>query len=186
MKKTLMTAVLLAALPAAGMAQSLPRDYTFVEGGYQYVDPKGSGHADGGYLKGSYEFDGGLYAFGSASRVSTGGFDLDTYDAGLGYRHAISSNVDVLGEAAWVRERIQDFGHADGYRVGAGVKAGLGRSFEGTVKANYYDGSDLISQWSGVIGGRYALSPQWSVTGEAEYFDKSDFTTYRIGARYSF
>ena len=91
MKKTLMTAVLLAALPAAAMAQSLPRDYTFVEGGYQYVDPKGGGHADGAYLKGSYEFDSGLYAFGSASRVSTGGFDLDTYDAGLGYRHAVSS-----------------------------------------------------------------------------------------------
>jgi len=181
-----MTAVLLAALPAAAMAEALPRDYTFVEGGYQYVDPKGGGHVDGGYLKGSYDFNSGLYAFGSASRVSSGGFDLDTYDAGVGYHYPVNARVDVLGEAAWVRERVKDFGHADGYRLGAGVKAGLGRSVEGTVKANYYDGSDLVAQWSGAVGARYAFNPNWSVNGEAEYFDKSEFTTYRVGVRYSF
>lgn len=186
MKKALFTAVLLAALPAAAMADSL--DYSYLEAGYNNTHVKGAGDADGGYVKGSYGFKAvdGLYTFGEAGRVSTHGIDVDTYDVGVGYHHALSRRVDLLGEAAWIREDVKHFGHADGYRLGVGVKAQLMDSLHAGLKANYYDGSDLLSQWSAEGEVQYKFTPNWSAVGGVEYFDKSEATNYKVGVRYSF
>ena len=186
--KNLIAIALLAAAPFAASAadKTTAGDYTFVEGGYQYLDTDFV-DADGAYLKGSYKFDSNAYIFG---QVQYGEFDntnvdLTVYDVGVGYALPVGKKVDVLGELAYVRTDFAGF-DADGYRAGVGVKAAFTPSFEGLAQVNYRDGGDFDGEWAGVLGARYAFNDRWSVNGQAEIFEDTDAVAYQVGVRYSF
>lgn len=189
----LSTLLMVGLAPLSSFAQD--KNYSFVEAGYQYTDVNGPlspyvGHGDGGYVKGSYDFDQSAYVFGTASRVSgdvlSHNLKLDTYDVGLGYHYPLNQQFDLLTEAAWYRESVKDYDHADGYRLAVGSRANFGQHWDAQIKANYINGQDFVPGWTVSSGVQYKINPQWSVQGEAEYFDKSYTAIYRLGARYSF
>ena len=192
MKMILVSAFLLAMAPLAAQAGETrsANNYTFVEGGYQYVDGKGA-DADGVYGRGSYNFDNSnVYVFGQAQRLDVrhSRANVNNYDVGVGYHHPLNQRLDLLGELAYVRQDASGGFDADGYRAGVGLKAALSPSWEGLAQVNYRDGHDFRGDWSGAVGLRYAINDRWSVNGQAEFFNDRtyDSQAYQVGVRYSF
>jgi hypothetical protein len=211
MKRTLLFALALAAaLPMSAQARDL--EYSFVELDYGRmnldggdVDPTGFG------IKGSVELGESFYFFGGYQQgndeVAGLDIDLDTTQAGFGWKHAISDKADFNAELSWLHQNL-DIGEntplpgppcgcggsggfipnvsadADGARLSAGVRGMLSDNFEGWAKANYTDGSDFDGDFSGTLGAQFKFAHMWGITAEAEI--GNDYDLYTIGVRASF
>lgn len=185
MKRSLMALALASLLPMAAHADDR-LSYTFVEGNYINAQSDGGLDGDGYGLKGSYQFgQSGFYGFGGYSQTEIDGtsIDADTTDIGLGYAHTLSPNADLVAELGHTRSDL-DFAKIDGFRTSVGVRGSLSDNFEGTLKANYYDGSDFTGDFTGTVGAQYKFNPTWGITGEAEFGDGGE--TYTVGVRTSF
>jgi opacity protein-like surface antigen len=181
MKKTLLIALLAAALPMSAMASE--KSYTFVDGGYVNVD----GDADGAYVRGNYQFgQSGVYLTGQFARVEVDNtsFDVNNYELGLGYRYTLSDRFDLIGEAT--RARIDtDFGDANGYRASVGTRFDITSNFEGLAQINHYNGLDFAADNTATVSGLYKFGPVWGVNGGIE-FDNDDNQIYTLGVSASF
>lgn len=185
MKRSLIALALVALLPLSAQADD-KLSYTFVEGNYISSEADGGLDGDGFGLRGSYEFaDTGFYAFGGYSQVDIDGTGIsaDTTDIGLGYAHSISDNADLVAELGHTRSDIE-IAKIDGFRTSVGVRGSFTDKLEGSIKANYYDGSDFTGDFSGTIGMQYKFTQTWGVTGEAEFGDGGE--NYLVGLRASF
>lgn len=180
MKRSLLALALAAVLPLSAQASDL--SYTYIEGNYVNVDSD----ADGFGVRGSIAFGASdFYGFGNYANVEVDdtNFDIDMSEFGVGYHHAVSDKADLLAEVAYVNIDT-DFGDGDGYRASVGLRGSLSERFEGLVKANYLDGSDVDGDFSGTVGGQYKFNPTWGLTGEVEFADGGQ--TYLAGVRASF
>lgn len=191
MKKAILAATLgLMFATGSAMAQdvSSPSNYTFVEGGYSYINADDSAiDAQGAFVRGSYEFsDSGVYAFGHAQRVEVDHttFDINEYELGVGYHRALSQRFDGFVEGAGARVETDGGFHSDGYRVGAGVKYAFNNKLEGLAQVNYRDGNDISGETSGLVGVKYAVKGNWAAVGNVEFNDLGE--VYNVGVRYSF
>ena len=182
MKRSLIALALVALLPLSAQADD-KLSYTYIEGNYVNVD----GDADGYGVRGSIEFgDSNFYGFGSYRAVETDAFsiDIDYTDIGLGYAHSLSDNADLISEIAYVNADVDGLGNADGYRASVGLRGSFSDNFEGLIKANYIDGSDVDGDFSGTVGAQYKFTQTWGLTGEVEFADGGE--SYLVGLRASF
>ncbi|MCX7032654.1 MAG: Ax21 family protein [Arenimonas sp.] len=182
MKRSLIALALVALLPLSAQADD-KLSYTYIEGNYVNVD----GDADGFGARGSVAFgESNFYGFGSYSMVEVDdvNVDIDLTDIGLGYAFSLSDNADLISEIAYVNADVDGLGSADGYRASVGVRGSFSDNFEGLVKANYIDGSDVDGDFSGTVGAQYKFTQTWGVTGEVEFADGGE--TYLVGLRASF
>jgi len=182
MKRSLIALALATLIPLSAQADD-KLSYTYVEGGYVNVD----GDADGYGVRGSFEFgDSNFYGFGAYSSVEIDNtsIDVDSTQIGVGYAHGLTNNADLISELSWVNTDVDGFGDADGYRASVGIRGSFSDNFEGLVKANWTDGSDIDGDFSGTIGAQYKFTKIWGVTGEIEFADGGE--TYMVGLRASF
>ena len=182
MKRSLIALALVALLPLSAQADD-KLSYTYIEGNYVNLD----GDADGFGVRGSVEFgESNFYGFGSYSMVEVDdvNVDIDLTDIGLGYAFSLSDNADLISEIAYVNVDVDGLGNADGYRASVGVRGSFSDNFEGLVKANYIDGSDVDGDFSGTVGAQYKFTQTWGMTGEIEFADGGE--TYVVGLRASF
>lgn len=182
MKKTLLIALLAAALPM-GSALASEKSYTFVEGGYAKV----SGDADGLYVRGNYAFGtSGVYLTGEYANVEVDNtnFDVKNYELGLGYAYTLNNRFDLIGEVARARTST-DFGAANGYRGSIGTRFDITRNFEGLAQLNHYNGIDYVADNSATVKARYKFGTNWGVDGGVE-FDNDNNEIYKIGVSASF
>lgn len=205
MRKTLILAAMLAATPFAAAADEL--SYTYVEAGWTQArlsdndldDPK----ASGAYLRGSYNIAKNVNVFGGYSTVSKS-YGLSGYrlkvelaqpELGIGYHMQMTDRVDFTADAAWVRvgveaklsgqgvhERAKDSTNAG--RVTAGIRAKPSPRTEAWVKGGVIDGSDMDTEFVGVLGGQVKFNPTWGLVGEIQRFD--ELTQFSVGVRASF
>lgn len=183
MKTLLLASALVLSLSVATAAQASDKSYRFVEGGYVNVD----GDGDGAYLRGNYEFgQSGVYLTGTATRVNVDNtsFDVNGYEAGLGYQYALSDRFDLYGEATAARLDVSGLGHADGYRAAVGTRFDVTQNFEGEFKVNHYNGRDFAADNSATLSGQYKFGRTWGVTSGVEF--NGDGETYNLGVRASF
>jgi len=197
MKKHLAAALVLASLPFAASARDSLGGYTYVEGGFQriVVDTPNLGNDsfdfDGAAVRTSIEMTDDLYLFGGYawSRNS----DLPTNinarqsNIGLGYRHTIFDNADFFAEGGFQHTELDSSAYRDnfdGVKVSAGLRSAMGNNFEGWIKANYVDGSDYDSEFSGTIGAQFIINETWGIVGEGEFGDLT--SQYMVGVRASF
>lgn len=186
MKRSLLALALVAIVPFAAQADD-KLSYTYVEGNYLNTQADGDIDADGFGVRGSFEFgDSGFYGLGSYSRAEVDGVnvDVDNYEIGVGYGLGLSDNLDLISELAYVNSDIEGFGDVDGYRASVGLRGSFNDKFEGLIKANYIDGSDLDGDFSGTVGAQYKFTQTWGLTGEVEFGDGGE--TYLVGLRASF
>lgn len=182
MKRSLIALALAALLPLSAQADD-KLSYSYVEGNYVNVD----GDADGFGVRGSVAFgESNFYGFGSYSMVEVDdvNVDIDFTDIGLGYAHSLSDNADLISEIAYVNADVDGFGSADGYRASVGLRGSFSDNFEGLVKANFVDGSDVDGDFSGTLGAQYKFTQTWGVTGEVEFGNGGE--SYLVGVRASF
>ncbi len=182
MKHSLIALALAVALPFSAHASEL--SYTNIEADYVNLD----NDADGWGLRGSFNFGTSeFYGLASYTNINVdtnfGDFDVDAYEVGVGYHHALTGKTDLLAEVAY---QNADAGNVDidGYRVSVGLRAALTQNFEGLIKANYVDGNDIDSDVTGTIGGLYKFNPTWGATGEVQFANGD--TAYLVGVRASF
>ena len=180
MKRTLFALALAAALPMS--AQAAERSYSYVELDYVNVDSD----ADGFGVRGSVDFaESNFYGFGSYTSVEVDNtnFDIDGFEVGVGYHHALNDSADLIGEVAYQNVEVLGF-DADGYRVSGGFRGNLAENFEGLVKLNYLDGNNTDGDFTGTLGAQFKFSETWGVTGEVEFADGGQ--SYLVGVRASF
>ncbi|MGE8289037.1 MAG: outer membrane beta-barrel protein [Stenotrophomonas sp.] len=207
MRKTLILAALLAAIPFAAAADEL--SYTFVEAGWTQVrindnnldDPK----TNGAYLRGSYNIAKNVNVFGGYSRMSESfnlgygaraKYTLDMPELGIGYHMNLSDRVDFTTDIAWVRvgtkEELSGFGAYDGSykehtnagRITAGIRAKPSPRTEAWLKGGVIDGSRMDTEFVGTLGGQVNFNQTWGLVGEIQLFD--DVSQYSVGVRASF
>lgn len=181
MKRSLLALALAAALPFSAQADDKLSN-TWIEGDYVNVD----GDADGFGVRGSFEFaDSGFYGLGGwrSVEIDDTNIDVDNWELGVGYEHDISENLDLLSEVAYNQIDVEGFDE-DGYRVSVGLRGSFTPSFEGLVKANWYDSDETDGDFTGTLGAQYKFTQTWGVVGEAEFGDGGE--TYTLGLRASF
>jgi len=206
MRKTLILAALLAAAPVAASAADL--SYTYVEGGATQVrindDFLDDPHAGGGYLRGSFAIAEQVNVFGGYSRVSKSyglgdgariKYELGQPELGIGYHMNLSDRADFTTDIAWLRlnaeakysepgysERIKD--HTNAGRATLGIRGTPSPRTEAWVKAGVIDGSDLDTEFVGVLGGQVKFNKTWGLVAEAQWIN--DISQYSFGVRASF
>ncbi len=192
MKRSIFALALAAALPlSAHAADGLSYNFVELDYGRNSVDNTNL-NFDGFGLKGSVKVAEPVYLFGAYQQGSDDflGVNIDSkqYQAGIGYRHAISDKADFIGELSYLKLKIDASGitsaDAHGGRISGGVRGLLADNFEGYVKANYNDGGDFSGDFSGTLGAQIKFNETWGLTGEAEF--GSDAKLYTIGVRASF
>lgn len=207
MRKTLILAALLAATPIAASADEL--SYTYVEGGLTQVrvndDFLDDPHANGGYVRGSFAIAEQVNVFGGYSRVSDSyglgdgarvKYTLAQPELGIGYHMNMSDRVDFTADIAWVRlnleEKISGFvsfsgtykDHTNAGRALLGVRGKPSARTEAWLKAGVIDGSDIDSEFVGVLGGQVKFNKTWGLVAEVQMMQ--DVTQYSTGVRVSF
>ena len=197
MKKLLAAAMLLAMTPFAASARDSLGSFTYVEAGVQrlsidYGTP-GSNALDfnGAGIRSSIELSDNFYVYGGYAwgRNSNQTVNINARDMqiGLGYRHTVFDNADLTAELGFQHTQL-DAGvfrdNLDGGRLSVGLRGALSNNFEGWVKANYVNGSDYSSEFSGTLGAQFIINQTWGIVGEIEAGDLA--SRYMLGARASF
>ena len=194
MKTQLVLALALAAAPFAASANEL--NYNFVEAGYvraEIVDESG----DGFFAKGSVAFGESFYGHASYQEATNDdlGFDisLDETVLGVGYRHAMGTNIDLIAEASYVNLGFDADGFgsdsSDGYRAAVGVRGMMTPQFEGTLKGYYTEISDLDDGEFGLqMGAVFHINQTWGIVATYDHTKLLDenINSARVGVRVSF
>ena len=217
MKKRFALAALLAVAPFAASAQVL--SYSYVEGGYDQatVDEEfgDETEVDGAYVGGSFEISSSFHLFGRYAKLSgeehraslSGGHaydtDFETGELGLGYRHGLGDQLDLIAELSLLNQRIETtrtttpfFGDIAPYivterdvssnasRFSVGLRGLMDHRLEGWAKGGYLGGGDIDGGYSATLGGLIKFGRTWGVVGELEFAES--WNQYRLGVRASF
>ena len=164
--------------------------YTLGEVRMVAQDPDGGRNADGVSIAGSALLDPNFFVAGSyTSTGSSGPNDTndDVFEAGVGLRHAFTSQVDLVGIAGLVHESRQvgnrDFGSDVGPSLTGGVRSALTPKIEVGAFLNYRSlfGDSVL----GLRGeGLYHLNPNLSLLAGAGLSDNERIAN--LGARWYF
>ncbi|NJN50419.1 MAG: outer membrane beta-barrel protein [Gammaproteobacteria bacterium] len=174
-------------LANAALAADGPQ-YTYVEGGYSWVDyddlnADGDAFNIGGSIAATDMIH--LFAGYQDGEVEVGSFDIDvsTMQLGAGLNVELSPTTDLVATAAWVRADLDAnaFGSddEDGYALGVGVRAMITPQFELNGGVSYVDISDDDTSLN--IGAVYSFNETFALTGGASFGD--NVTSYGIGVR---
>lgn len=194
MRKTLTALALF--MPMGLMAQQGERiqgpvitgqpNYTFLEGGLNFVDPPTEFGDDD-----SSDGDIGVLLRGSMGQqntflrgeVSTHSFDDNSFDLasiGAGYVFPTQQPMDIYGAADFLYE----FGETNtgGFRLEGGAKAVVGEGWDSTAGLRY-EQIDSESYLQAFASSWAPVAEQFSVGGEVGI---GDFNEFLVGARYRF
>ncbi len=179
--------ILLLSLSASATAEDF--DYTFLTAGYGIVnfDPI---NADGGgfNIGGSYAIDSDFHVFfGYQSASLDFGIDATTFDAGFGYSHSLSDQVDFVAGLSYEYVEIDTGGpNADDNGLGFG----LGLRFAASDVLELSAGIQLIelnnsgNDTGFSVGALYDINEQFSVGVSGDWTD--DVSTYSLTGRMYF
>lgn len=165
-------------------------DYTFVEGSYgqtEFDDFDVDGDAIG--IGGSFAVTDSLHLFGGYSTADfDGGVDMNTLQAGLGYRVGLSDALDVVGSVAFVRGEVEFLGQSvddTGYGLGLGLRAMASPAVELSGGVSYVDMGDLSDGDTSIGGGfLYHFTDAFALGLSAAFGE--DTNTYALNGRFSF
>lgn len=175
-------------LPVSGMAKSEGQrlSYTYAEGRLVVVDPDGGGNYDGITVGGSLQFRPQLFGVAALTSVGDRGFDLTTFDVGVGYRYSLQRNVDLVGIGGLAFAE-SDFGPFEDDDVGlsltGGARAFLTPQIEVGGYANYrdlFDDGDITLTGEGLLH----MTPDLAFVASLGLSD--DANTITFGARWNF
>lgn len=189
MKHRYLALALTAALPLGALAQE-PR-YTFIEGGYQYLDIDGGGldvDGDGIGLGGSVGLTDRVHLLGSYSTLDLDfGIDATEYAVGVGGNFPTSDTVHLIGSIGYTSIEVEtSAGDADddGLFLSGGVRWMANEQFELTAELTYVDMDDSGDDTGLSVAGLYNLTPDLAFLLGSSFSD--DANGYTAGVRYYF
>jgi hypothetical protein len=191
MKSAVTVVVLLAsALPFAAAADE-PR-YTYLEGGYQFIDIDVGGgvdvDGDGFGIGGSVSVTDHIHLLASYSKVDLDfGIDASEYSVGVGGRLPVGPGVHLTGSVGWAWAKLDTpFGDFDddGIFLSGGVRWMATERVELNGELTYVDLDDAGDDTTLSIGLLFHLTPDLALGIGALFGD--DVTGYQAGLRYYF
>ena len=207
MRKTLILAAMLAAAPVVASADEL--SYTYAEAGWTQVQINSNDLDDpnlgGAYLRGSFDIADKVNLFAGYSQVRKSinwgngvrsKVKLGQPELGAGYHMNMSDRVDFTADIAWLRlsldEKLSGAGedngtyksHVNAGRVTVGLRGKPSARTEAWIKGGALDGSDMDTEFVGVLGGQVKFNKTWGVVAEGQWM--GDFAQYSVGVRASF
>lgn len=195
MKKNLALLALCAALatPASALAQSRgnppPRSilsYTYLDGRVVLWEPDGGDRLDGIRIGGSASFRNDLFAVGSLTMVGDTGYDLTVLEGGVGLRHPLSRDTDLVAIGALVLAEVDAGPFEDddtGISLTGGIRSLVAPQFELGGYLNYADylgDGDILLTGEGLLH----VTPNLSLAASLGVSDDYDVVT--LGARWNF
>lgn len=176
MKKTfLLAAASLALLTGPALAQTL--HYNFVDLRYLDSDRR---NTDGFSLAAQGLITPDVYVLGRYAELDFGPVDAETLQAGLGYRHGVQRNTDLIGELSFVRTEVGN-NRDNGLGLSAGVRHRFTEVFEGSATIDHVNADRNNTSFT--LGGLVHFTPQLAAV--ANYtFDDDD--VIGIGGRFNF
>ncbi|TXH76227.1 MAG: hypothetical protein E6Q88_02800 [Lysobacteraceae bacterium] len=197
MKKPLAAALLLACIPFAASARDSLGSYSYVQADVYRLNvdrenlSADSLDFDGVQIRGSIEMSDNLYAYGGIGWSRNGDLPVDIdareMQVGVGYRHGIFDNVDLIAELGFQHTKLDAetvVDNLDAAKLSVGVRGALSNSVEGWLKASHLNGSDYESEFAGSLGVQFVVNETWGIVGE---FESGDLTSrYSVGIRASF
>lgn len=204
MNKTAVSALLtLLCIPFAAGAQYTDRgntsgyghryatlSYTLGEVRLLAVDPDGGDDADGIEVGGSLLMHPDFFATGALSTLGSdgaNGVDTDAFEIGLGYRHAASPRIDLLGIAGVVRVDRDFGGRGDDDDLGPSLTGGLRAALTHAIEVGgFLNYTELFGDGDlGLHGeGLYHLTPNFSLLAGLGLSD--DSREANVGVRWNF
>ncbi len=177
-----------ALVPGLALADNL--SYTYVEAGYQQVDPDGADSADGWALRGSLALADMWHVFTDYNTVDFDGIDADFLRVGGGINYSVSPAVDLIGRLSWARVEVGSQSE-DGYGVTALVRSQIAPNFELEGGVEFIDlGSDAGDTTRFVAAGRYFFTTAFAAGLNISFGDylssDLDAKTYGVDFRYNF
>ncbi len=133
----------------------------------------------------------GNYSMPSGTFNGLGNVDISAYQAGLGVRSAIASNIDITASATYLNSKSSFLGLSPiyiGYATSVGARALVAPKLEANFSVSYYDTkNDTFGTNSGTqyrIGTGYQLSEKF--IGRASYVTETGKHGYSVGLSYLF
>ena len=162
-------------------------EYTYVEAAYVNTDFDGIGDDGGWGIGGSAEVGENIFIFADYSSIGLpAGVDFNAFDAGIGYKSAISPTTDVNLSVGYIRFELDTglFGSPDedGYVVDASLRSMVSNEFELNGGISYIDLGNGADDTLFHVGAVYSLNPSFAVIGDFSVGD--DITTFMIGGRF--
>jgi len=160
--------------------------YTYGEARLVIEEPDGGDSFDGIRLGGSLQFQPQVFGVASLTSVSSDGVDIDTFDLGVGFRHALQSNVDLVGIVGlvWAEVDAGPFEDDDtGISLTGGVRGFAAPQLELGGYASYaevFGDGDITLTGEGLLH----LSPNLALVASLGFSDDVNILTF--GARWNF
>jgi hypothetical protein len=188
MKRNILGAVALIALPAASQAEF---NYTFVD--FEYVDVE--------YEIGPFDVDGDGFAIAGQFVVAEsffvgGSYEDYSFDSNVdgelleifgGYFHPLNEELDFIATFGWVDAEVSSGGPSfddDGLSLGGGVRHAVNDDLEVEAMLNHVDFDNGGSDTGVELRGRYFFNEDFAVTAQLDL--GKDIETFRIGIRFEF
>ena len=176
-------------VPGLAMAEF---SYTTLQ--FDFIDVEfdaGPGSVDGdGYrFSGMYQMNPNAFLHGSLEEHDYGfGIDGDMIEFGAGYRHGLSSDLDLVATASYVNAEIGVGGLGsvddDGLGLGGGVRAQIAPSFQVEAMLTYVNMDNGGSDTGVDLLGRYYFNDRYALTLATTFDDNVD--TLSLGFRAEF
>lgn len=189
MKRLALTGLLFAAFaPAAAFAEM---SYSNVELKYLDLslnDSLFNVNGDGFAIDGSYELTSKVFLLGEWRDESYDfGVDGHTYEIGGGFHHAISSTMDFVGTLSYIDSKVSSGSASasdDGFGLGGGIRARLGKDFELDAGLKYVDFDKGGSDTGLHAAGRWYFKKQMALSFGIDSTDNAD--VWAVGFRAEF
>lgn len=174
--------ILLSAAPLAVHAD--PFNYTYIEGGYESINPSGFGSSLTGFeVDGSYAFNPDWHGVAGYQHVSCCGVSQNDLDVGVGWNTDLADNVGLYINGGFLSLDQTGPGTHTGWFAEGGLRGALGEHFELDGFANHSDVNSTTENTLGVRG-LYGIDKYWHLF--ASYSNNSDEDTFMVGVRYVF
>jgi hypothetical protein len=145
-------------------------------------------NGDGYRFSGSMQINDRLFALGRWEEQSYDlGIDGTEYALGIGYRHALSNTLDLIGTASYEHAEVNVAGFGfddDGLGLGAGLRAQLAAFLQVEASLNYVDLDGSGSDTSVDLLGRYYFTDRFAISLGTTL--NSDVDTLSVGFRAEF
>jgi hypothetical protein len=180
----------LLALPLAAQAQSQSQSqygsmsYTYGDARLLAIDTDGGGNEEGVRIGGSFKFQPQLY--GVASITDYG--NLTYLDGGVGYRHALQNDLDLVGMGGLVLATVDRGGAAgDDDDIGLWLTGGVrGIATPQIEYGAYVEYRSMFSDGNITLTGEGLLHLTRELSLVASLGLSDDFNVLTLGARWSF
>jgi hypothetical protein len=190
MYRSIQTAVALVIVSAATPALAGDFDYNYLEAGWLHTNQTSAGETGDGFdVAGSVALGANAHGFAQFGDQDFGhGVRLYTYEVGAGFNRSLTSGLDLVGNASYVRGQTDVSGGSnftdEGWSIAMLLRGQLAEQVELDGGIKYTDLHQAGSATTFNIDTLFFLAKNFTAVAGLSFNDQGN--VLRVGVRYSF